>query len=1024
VTLSYSATNLPTGLSINSTTGLISGTVASGASQNGPYSVAVTVSDGTYSTSVYFSWAVTRASNTAPTLTNPGTQVSTLADAVSLALSASDADGDPLTYTVTGLPDGLNVDPVTGVPLDTVTNGVITGTISPADARATPYAVTVTVNDGQGGTASQTFNWVVNPPAMTLQGATINATEGTQAAGVAVATLTDSFAQESAFTVTINWGDGTSGDPGWVGDANGSLTVNGTHTYAHPGTFSVQATVVDPNGNRGVVSGTAVVAAASLTAVGGLTDEAVAGVSANQLLATFTDANPNDAIGNYTATINWGDGTATTTGTVSSLKGAFGVSGSHTYSAVGTYTATVTVTDTDSTTATVTSAISVGKLYVGQKSNLTAASFTSSDTAATAADFTAQVNWGDGSAVDNTAQVTGSSGTFQVTGTHIYTADGTYTVQATATDRAGRSITTAHSVTVVRSALTPYGSDLLATPGTTLSNAVLARFFDPNLNAASAYTATAYWGDGTAADTTAHVTGANGVFEVVGSHLYTTAAPVFNLIRVEINEGGNKLAQVQADAIVTTLRQAFPVALTLVSFEGGGGYRLYNDTHLDPSNMPVELPTDEWSYWNRATFPQGPQYPFAYVRGSTPQVRATFEVLNPLYNLPNVRIQGVLTSLGLCPWQAPFSIQLNAVPAGAAAIQNGSVTVVAGGAQPLPDKVDYYSTAIQWTASADGVTWYTAGYSENPIYLLYAPPKNSAQLLQTFVDLGSHVAVQYGFLHGPKDFQTNPREIVGGIWSAFSNRTARRADGQPLHYYGSWDFPPTGDGSENKLVTTLDGQCVAWSLLFLAALRAQGLTTDPVFEGKVHLIGVYPAAARERNTGGFLIKGWNFTHPVVLGGPAYPDTNTAGKPMETANGKDKDGVLPQFKLVGGKWVFEWLDKKDATYDAGPLPGQNSDNPPGWFPNHAIVQIGGLYFDPSYGAKYTDEKDFQSQAIVGFYWTEVVPANGNRIFHIRPFDPKGQDAQVKFEPKAFNYIPEIGGSDSHLSDSGKTSFEGS
>jgi hypothetical protein len=149
-----------------------------------------------------------------------------------------------------------------------------------------------------------------------------------------------------------------------------------------------------------------------------------------------------------------------------------------------------------------------------------------------------------------------------VTGAHIYTADGTYTVQATLADRAGRSITTSHSVTVVRSALAGHGWDLLATPGTTLSNAVLARFFDPNLSAASAYSATVYWGDGTAADNTAQVTGSNGVFDVIGSHLYAVTAPIFNMIRVEVNKGGNKVAQVQADGIVAAVWQAFPVALT------------------------------------------------------------------------------------------------------------------------------------------------------------------------------------------------------------------------------------------------------------------------------------------------------------------------------------------------------------------------------------------------------------------------------------------------------------------------------
>src|SRR5262249_60087079 len=57
-TLSYSATGLPGGLSVNSSTGVISGTVALGADANSPYTVTVTASNGTASASQTFAWAV------------------------------------------------------------------------------------------------------------------------------------------------------------------------------------------------------------------------------------------------------------------------------------------------------------------------------------------------------------------------------------------------------------------------------------------------------------------------------------------------------------------------------------------------------------------------------------------------------------------------------------------------------------------------------------------------------------------------------------------------------------------------------------------------------------------------------------------------------------------------------------------------------------------------------------------------------------------------------------------------------
>jgi hypothetical protein len=47
----------------------------------------------------------------------------------------------------------------------------------------------------------------------------------------------------------------------------------------------------------------------------------------------------------YTATINWGDGTAATVGTIAAVPGGAWVVGSHTYAGTGPYTITVTVHD-------------------------------------------------------------------------------------------------------------------------------------------------------------------------------------------------------------------------------------------------------------------------------------------------------------------------------------------------------------------------------------------------------------------------------------------------------------------------------------------------------------------------------------------------------------------------------------------------------------------------------------------------------------------------------------------------------
>ena len=52
-------------------------------------------------------------------------------------------------------------------------------------------------------------------------------------------------------------------------------------------------------------------------------------------VATFTDANPNATASDFTATINWGDGTSTSGTVVAQNGGGFAVEGSHVYAVDG-----------------------------------------------------------------------------------------------------------------------------------------------------------------------------------------------------------------------------------------------------------------------------------------------------------------------------------------------------------------------------------------------------------------------------------------------------------------------------------------------------------------------------------------------------------------------------------------------------------------------------------------------------------------------------------------------------------------
>ncbi|WP_150452599.1 PKD domain-containing protein, partial [Arenibacter lacus] len=117
--LSYAVTGLPTGLSIDSATGLISGTIADGSAANSPYSVEVTVTDDgspVESTTITFIWNVSvDGVNQAPTVTSPGEQNNLEGAEISLQISATDPDGDTMDYSAVNLPTGLSIDLTTGL---------------------------------------------------------------------------------------------------------------------------------------------------------------------------------------------------------------------------------------------------------------------------------------------------------------------------------------------------------------------------------------------------------------------------------------------------------------------------------------------------------------------------------------------------------------------------------------------------------------------------------------------------------------------------------------------------------------------------------------------------------------------------------------------------------------------------------------------------------------------------------------------------------------------------------------------
>jgi PKD repeat protein len=287
------------------------------------------------------------------------------------------------------------------------------------------YTVTVTINDNNGGTDTETFLVTVAnvAPSLTISGAA-SVDEGS------LYTLNLSFFDPGDDTITswaINWGDGiqvVSGNPTSV-----------THTYADGlNGYMISATADDEDGTFAAGSTVGVTVnnvAPTLTLVGA----ALVAEGALYTLGLMSSDPGSDTITQWT--INWGDEVEIVSGNPSSV--------SHTYDdGTVNFTISATATDEDGTFAAGnTLAVTVNNVDP-TISNLVVDPFDSCGTlvnqsVSLSASFdddglldthTATIDWGDGNVTSGSVdQMAGT-----VTANHAYTTAGFYTVTLTVTD--------------------------------------------------------------------------------------------------------------------------------------------------------------------------------------------------------------------------------------------------------------------------------------------------------------------------------------------------------------------------------------------------------------------------------------------------------------------------------------------------------------------------------------------------------------------------------------------------------------
>jgi hypothetical protein len=389
------------------------------------------------------------------------TQVATFSDsnntdtALSFTASIDWGDGTTTTGTVLGALGSF-----------TVFGGPHTYTGPAGDEGRDTVTTTLTrTSDNSSATAVGAVN-ISESDVLTLTADNISGFANQPLNNVQVATFSDTFTGNSAsgFTATIDWGDGTT-TLGTISGSGGSFTVDGSHTYTSAGNDTVAVSVADNEPGTATASGTSTATISARTLSGTMVLNSATEATAlanNTTVATFTDNVTSDMAGEFTATINWGDG-VTTTGTVVGSNGSFTVEGGHTYADEGSDPASVTLTHTaDNAQATASGSVAVaeGDVLTAQgktfKTNVhhpfsgVVATFSDTDTANVAGDFAATIDWGDGTVTGGT--VSGASGSFAVSGTHQYAHPGHDNVTVTLNDDApGTATATAHSTAKVSS---------------------------------------------------------------------------------------------------------------------------------------------------------------------------------------------------------------------------------------------------------------------------------------------------------------------------------------------------------------------------------------------------------------------------------------------------------------------------------------------------------------------------------------------------------------------------------------------
>jgi RHS repeat-associated protein len=388
------------------------------------------------------------------------------------------------------------------------------------------YLVITTITDDRNRSVTVTSTAYVSDARLTANGTNGTATEGI-ASTLTVARFTDTGGPENTnnYAATIDWGDGTQPSSGTI---TAGFNVSGTHVYMdeRPNPYTVTTTIYHEDADPVTVTSTVTVNDAPLAATAGdtirLTEE---GPTGRVIVARFTDTGGPEPVGDYSATIDWGDSTASG-GAISLVNGAFLVKGNHNYTEENTYTVTTTIYHEGNLAATVTTQAIVSdpsvsvrgkaiKAIQGIAFDGPVASFTDPPGPEDPSHYQATIDWGDGSTPGPATSITRKGKGFLVNGNHTYKQAGSFTIQVTINHETATPVTTSNTAMVKPSGFVVNASPIFPTESIAFSDTV-ATITDQNPGSGGDYSVTITWGDGDTSSGSVASSGKN-TFTVTGS---------------------------------------------------------------------------------------------------------------------------------------------------------------------------------------------------------------------------------------------------------------------------------------------------------------------------------------------------------------------------------------------------------------------------------------------------------------------------------------------------------------------------